>query len=114
MALPNNGSHDDLAALFAQYREACPAPELTSNFMPGVWHRIEARRGFSLSVGRLSRRFVTAAAALCLLMAILLAIPQAQSSGAGYSSTYLEALATDHSSDDIPFTEIDRRDGGLE
>lgn len=114
MALPNDGSHDDLAAIFAQYREACPAPELSGNFMPGVWRRIDARRGFSLSVRRLSRRFVTAAAALCLLMAILLAIPQSPNTSVVYSSTYLEALATDHSTEDIPVADLDRRDGGLE
>lgn len=82
--------------------------------MPGIWNRIEERRAVNRSISRLSRRFVTAAAALCLLMAILLALPRGPNTTAAYSSTYLEALATDHSTGDIPMMELDHRDGGVE
>lgn len=115
MALPNDGFHDELARAFAEYREACPAPELSDGFMPGIWRGIEARRGFSMTVRRISRRFVTAAVALCLLMAILLTIPRTPNAAVGYaSSTYLEALATDHSIEDIPITDLEHRDRGVE
>jgi hypothetical protein len=113
MALPTDGSHGELDSIFAQYREACPAPELSSGFTPGIWRKIDSRRGFSLNIGRLSRRFVTAAAALCLLMAVLLAMPQTQTASI-YPSTYLEALAIDHSPEDLPFSEIEHHDGGVE
>ena len=33
-----------LDALFRAYREACPAPEPSANFMPNLWQRIEARQ----------------------------------------------------------------------
>jgi hypothetical protein len=112
MGLPTDGFNDELSAVFARYREACPEPELSSGFTPGIWRKIESRRRFSLSVGRLSRRFVSAAAALCLLMAMLLAMPQSQPVGV-YSSSYLEALAIDHSPDDLQFAELDRRDGEM-
>ena len=42
----------------------------------------------------MSRRYVTAAAALCLLMAVLLAMPQLQGGGP-LATTYVEALATE-------------------
>lgn len=114
MALPNDGSHMDLTAVFTQYREACLAPELSSGFMPGIWRRIEERRAVNGSISRLSRRFVTAAVALCLLMVILLSLPRRPNTSAAYSSTYLEALATDHSAGDLPVVEFDQRDGGVE
>jgi len=113
MALLNDGSHDELSALFAQYRDACPDVDVTSGFTPGMWRKIDARRGFSLRIGRLSRRFVTAAAALCLLMAMLLAIPPSPNASP-YSATYLEALATDHSAEELPFLDSEHRDGGVE
>ncbi|MCX6621778.1 MAG: hypothetical protein NTY38_12030 [Acidobacteria bacterium] len=113
MALPTDGSQDGLEAIFAQYREACPEPEMSSSFTPGMWRKIDARRGFSLRIGRLSRRFVTAAAALCLLMVILLTVPQSPSAGM-YSTSYLEALTTDHSTEDLPFTELEHREGEVE
>jgi hypothetical protein len=36
--------NDNLDALFAQYREACPDREASANFMPQLWEQIEARR----------------------------------------------------------------------
>jgi hypothetical protein len=113
MSFPNNGSHDELDRLFAEYRESCPVPEVGAGFMPGIWRRIDGRRGFSFSIGRLSRRYVTAAAALCLLMAVLLAMPQLQGGGP-LATTYVEALATDHSPDNLAFAEIVHHDEGVE
>ncbi len=33
-----------LDALLAEYRDAIPAPEVSKNFMPELWQKIEARR----------------------------------------------------------------------
>ena len=43
---------DKLDGFFAEYRMACPDPEPSANFMPGMWKRIEARRTATLSVFR--------------------------------------------------------------
>jgi uncharacterized protein (DUF58 family) len=89
----SQGSEDDarLDALLRAYRAACPDPELSPTFMPGLWQRIEARRGFSIWFGRMSRNLVTAALALILAMAVYLVVPHTPSPF--YSENYVESLA---------------------
>lgn len=66
-----------LDALFAEYRAACPDPEASSNFMPGLWLKIEQRRRESVFVfRRLAQGFVMTAMALVLIMAVV--IPRIQ------------------------------------
>lgn len=84
--------NDKLDRLFAAYRDACPDPEPSADFMPGLWRRIESRRSQSLGVlKRLAQVFVTATAVLTLIMAAVV-IPAMQSSPV-YSATYLDVLA---------------------
>ena len=61
---------DELNRLFRAYREACPDPEPSAHFMPGVWRRIEERRRFSSALRRWTGAFVTASAALCVALAV--------------------------------------------
>lgn len=58
----------ELQALFAKYREAVPDHEAGAAFMPGLWAKIDARRGVTYSFRRLVGAFVTASAALCILL----------------------------------------------
>jgi hypothetical protein len=91
---------DKLDALFAEYRAACPDPEPGADFMPGLWRRIEARRVATVSVFRhWAQVCVMASVALTLLIGAVL-IPRLQDN-ASSSSTYLEALSAEHSSDYI-------------
>ena len=83
---------DGLNALFRAYRAACPEPDPSANFMPGLWQRIEARQSFGFSLRRMVSGFVTAAAALTLALGVYMAIPRTSSSSA-YPVSYLEALA---------------------
>jgi hypothetical protein len=89
----------ELDALFAAYRLACPAPEPSPNFMPELWQKIEAGRSVSYSFTRLTQAFVTAAAAICLVLVILQTTLKTQPSF--YTQTYVEALA-DASADESP------------
>lgn len=85
-----------LDALWAQYREACPDPEPSAEFMPNLWQRIEARRVSTISVfRRLSQVCVTATLALTVIMGVVL-IPRLQTLPV-YNSNYVEVLAADHS-----------------
>ncbi len=87
---------DQLDALFAEYRAACPDPEPSANFMPAMWKRIEARRVATVSVFRhWAQACVMATVALTLLIGAVL-IPRFQNND---SSSYLEALSAEHSSD---------------
>jgi hypothetical protein len=91
---------DKLDRLFAEYRAASPDPEPSADFMPGMWKRIDARRTATVSVFRhWAQICVMASVALTLLIGAVL-IPKIQDNPA-YSSTYLEALSAEHSSDYI-------------
>lgn len=89
-----------LNAMFAEYRTACPDPEPSADFMPGMWKRIEARRVATVSVFRhWAQACVLATVALTLLIGAVL-IPRLQSDPAANAS-YVEALVSEHSSDYI-------------
>jgi hypothetical protein len=91
--------NDKLDALFAEYRMACPDPEPSADFMPGMWKRIETRRVATISVFRhWAQVCVMGTVALTLLIGAVL-IPKFQNTS--YSSSYLEALSAEHSSDYI-------------
>lgn len=66
-------SKDDaeLDELFGRYRAACPEPDPSPNFMPELWSRIDARRGFLFAFGRFARTGAAAAAAFCLILLLL-------------------------------------------
>jgi hypothetical protein len=87
------GPDDDrLDALFAAYYSACEPREVSANFMPELWGKIERVQSTTFSFRRIARGFVTAAAALSLGMATLAVLPSHQFSPV-YSVTYVEALA---------------------
>jgi hypothetical protein len=92
--------NDKLDALFVEYRAACPDPEPSADFMPGMWKRIEARRVATVSVFRhWAQVCVMTTVAITLLIGAVL-IPKFQDNAAGGSS-YLEALSAEHSADYI-------------
>ena len=81
-----------LDALFRAYRSACEPREVSANFMPELWQKIERVQSTTFSFRRIARGFVTAAAALSLVMATVAALPSQQGSPV-YNVTYVEALA---------------------
>jgi hypothetical protein len=101
-------SEDDsrLDKLFEVYRDACPEVEPGAHFMPAVWQRIEARRSFWFVFQREARTFVTASAALCLLLLVLNFIGVTNTHI--FASTYADALMADHSAENTYYTEAIR------
>lgn len=91
---------DKLNALFQAYREAIPDPEVGPGFMPGLWERIEARRGFSLKLRFWARLAASAAAALCLAAVLIRALPDTERPTA-YTHTYVEVLNEESSADNL-------------
>jgi len=86
------GNEDEkLDALFRAYRDACPDPEASANFMPTLWARIESRQTYLFLFRRMANAFVTAAVALSIAMGVYLSIPRA--TPASPSETYVEVLA---------------------
>lgn len=85
------GNEDELDALFRAYRDACPDPEASANFMPTLWARIESRQTFLFSFRRMANAFVTAAVALSIALGVYLTVPRSAQSPA--AETYVEVLA---------------------
>ena len=84
------GNEDErLDALFAAYRDACPSPEASANFMPNLWARIESRQSLTFSFRRMANGFVTAALAVTLALGLYMSIPHGKTT---YTATYIEAL----------------------
>ena len=92
--------------LFRSYRDSCPDVEPSAEFMPVLWKKIEARRGFEYVFQRFARTAMTACAALCLLLLVLnLAVsPQSHIAAASYT----DALLADHSAEKTYYTEAVR------
>lgn len=101
-------THDELDRrldiLFREYRQACPDPEGSPNFMPQLWQKIEARQTLPLVLGRWTRMFVSFAAALCLAMAVVLVAPYHQSQVV--QTTYVEALEREHPNDMLAYSDV--------
>ncbi len=95
----------DLDRLFAAYREACPAPAPSPEFMPGIWRRIEARRRLPALVPRWAAGFVAAAATLCLLMGVYLLLPRAPEPPVD-TATYLETLEGSPALETMAYMEV--------
>ena len=88
---PMRGNGEErLDALFRAYREACPTPEASANFMPELWARIDSRQNFTFSFRRLANAFVTAAVALSIALGVYISMPH---SNPNLSQSYVEVLA---------------------
>jgi hypothetical protein len=89
----------ELNALFADYKAAVPDPDASANFMPQLWRNIEARQTLMLRVRKLTQIFVGAAAAVCLLFAMVQVVPSA--SRPEMHASYVDALAAAHPADSL-------------
>lgn len=85
-----------LDSLFAAYREACPAPDGSAEFMPKLWQRIEARRvEATTSIFRRLAQVCVAATAVLVILTTVMMPSSSQDSEVFYSSTYADVLAAD-------------------
>ena len=91
--------NNEVNGLFAEYKRAVPDPDPSANFMPELWEKIEARHSFTLRIKRLTRVFVGASAAVCLLFGMLEVIPG--SSRAEVRGSYVDVLAAAHPADNL-------------
>ena len=82
----------ELETLFASYKSAVQVPDASPDFMPVLWSRIEQRQRVTYGFRRMASGFVTAAAAICLMISFALYNPPQVSSGSS-ASTYVEVLA---------------------
>jgi len=91
-----------LNSLFAAYRGAIPEPEASSDFMPRLWGKIEAKRSFVYRLKKMSQLAVATALAVCLLSSILInPFTQRDPQLAG---TYVDMLAEAHADETVAAT----------
>ena len=91
--------NDEISALLAKYRAAVPDPDPSVNFMPELWRKIEARQTLVLRIRKLTQVFVGAAAAVCLLFAMIEVVPGA--SGRELHGNYVDVLAAANPADNL-------------
>jgi anti-sigma-K factor RskA len=92
--------------LFRSYRSACPDVEPGADFMPSLWHKIEARQGFWSVFQGFARSAMTACAALALILLALNYVTATQSASV---PSYTDALMADHSAEKTYYAETIRR-----
>ena len=86
---------------FRAYREYHTDPEVSANFMPRLWERIEARRSPLFLMRRTARLLVAGSLAAALLMfAVLIPQLEKESRPAGY---YADVVAHDTSTADVQY-----------
>lgn len=88
----------EVQTAFHAYRASVPDFEGSPEFMPKLWTRIESQQKVTYSFQRLASGFVTVSAALCMMFAVALWTPPAQS-GSDRNTTYVEVLADDIADD---------------
>lgn len=94
----DTGLNAHLDSLFHAYRQACPDPEPSVNFMPELWAKIEARQASTTIFNRMAKALVTAALGASVVMGLLSAsytYTPPPPAGANDGS-FLQALENDH------------------
>ncbi len=94
-----------LDELFAAYKGACPAPDLSAEFMPGLWDRIDASRSFTVALRRWAGAFVAAAAVVCIAMVFYFAAYQPVVSPV-YTTTYVDTLGNGEPFETLAYAEV--------
>jgi hypothetical protein len=87
-----DSSQNRLDELLRAYRRACPDPDASANFMPGIWARIEAREVSTNWFGRVAKALVTTALAASVILGLM---SSANRSTAFLNATFVEALRAD-------------------
>jgi hypothetical protein len=85
---------DKLDALWVEYREACPDPDASPDFMPKLWQRIEARRSEN---SRVFRRVAQACIMATLAATILMVFTPSLQIDPIYGTNYVDVLVADAS-----------------
>jgi len=86
--------NNELDHFFAGYKAVMPDPEASRDFMPELWKKIEARQTLVVRIKKLTQVFVAAAAAICVVLALLLSVPHPEKTA--INGNYVDVLAEIH------------------
>ncbi len=81
----------ELDDLLNAYREACPDVEASPLFLPQLWQKIEEHESNTFVWRKLTRGFLTFAAAVSILFALLIFLPSQK--GLPEGTSYVDTLA---------------------
>jgi len=102
-----DGMNDKLDAVWIEYRNACPDPEPSADFMPRMWQKIEAQRAaMTFTFRRVVQGCVLATVALAIVLGAIV-IPHLQNLELD-SASYVDVLAAD-----LPNTYVDILNGDI-
>jgi hypothetical protein len=89
-----------LDELFLAYRDACPTPEASVNFMPALWAGIEAREVNTNWFGHFAKGLVTAALAASVILGLMVSskTPARNTSSAFFNLSFVDAYSADRAS----------------
>ena len=96
---PGSNEHEGqsrLDEMFRAYRDACPEPEASPDFMPVMWAKIEAREVSTNWFGRVAKALVTAAIAASVILGMM--ISSNNQSSSFFDATFVDALQADQTS----------------
>lgn len=98
-------NEQELNRLLERYARACPELDASAGFMPGVWQRIDARRGFSFKLGTYARVLAMSAASLCLAAGLfeISSYGPAQQLAANH---YVDVLDDDNDTEALTYTDV--------
>src|SRR5258708_10088593 len=103
-SVEHRGPDDErLDEIFRAYRVACEPREISPNFMPELWQKIDRVQNSMFSFRRIARGFVSAAAALSLVLATI-AYPPAPDVSPVCNTAYVEALAAPSDAPSVAIT----------
>jgi len=91
--------NNELDQLFGEYKRLVPDPDPSASFMPELWRKIEGRQSLVMRIRRLTQVFVAAAAAICVVFALFLAIPS--SDNPVLNGNYVDLLAETHPAENL-------------
>ena len=96
----------EMEDLLERYSRACPEVEPGAAFMPGIWQRIDAKRGFSFKLAHYARVLAMSAASLCMaagLFEVSSYGPAAQQLAANH---YVDVLDDDNDDEALTYSHI--------
>lgn len=94
--------NQELNRWWERYADACWAPEPSADFMPGVWRKIEARRGLLWQVRFFAKRLALSAAAVSLVL-LAIGFSPIGAGNAAYQMTYLDSLEAEAQPETLAF-----------
>ncbi len=96
----------EMENLLKRYSRACPEVEPGSAFMPGIWQRIDARRGFSFKLAHYARVLAMSAASLCVAAGLFEVSSYGTAAKQLAANRYVDVLDDDNDAEALAYSHV--------